>query len=223
MNDFIRQQISSLGEAVVTLGHCIRSPCSNTAAKYENDVFVLRAYSWGDCAIADAKDEPDPVCNDDSCDICAPNFVFKDSSFSASWYKHVNRGFTCEKVESSQQAIKMFAECLQSLANCGRKVYIDSHSHYQLKQDGDKLLLLEYGTGDPDDESYDMCPGLEQRGPFQPDEGRIIEEFTEGEEVEFIYSSFDSKITVSKAGEKIRCGDDLKYHFGKLMTDIPKD
>ena len=101
-----------------------------------------------------------------------------------------------------------------------KKVYYDAGSHYQLQQRGDKLVLLEYITGDPDDEDnydYDMCPGMGQRGPFKPDEGRVIEEFAEGEEVEFICSSFDSKITASQADEKIRCGDDLKYHFGENL------
>jgi len=99
-----------------------------------------------------------------------------------------------------------------------RKVYINSMLHYQLKQDGDKLLFLEYGTGDPDDDyncDYDMCPGMEQRGPFQPEEGRVIEEFVEGAEVEFILGSFNTTITAKHAEDgKVRCGDDLSYHFG---------
>lgn len=95
-------------------------------------------------------------------------------------------------------------------------------SHYQLQTQKGKLVLLEYVTGDPDDEDncdYDLCPGMEQRGPFQPHEGRIIEEFVEGEEVEFILGSFNTIISASKADKHIRCGDDLSYHFGIIREN----
>jgi len=98
------------------------------------------------------------------------------------------------------------------MRNKARIVHIDSCLHYQLRHQGGKLVLLEYGTGDPDVD-YDRCPEMEQRGPFLESEGRIIEEFVEDEEVEFIYSSFTSKITPLLAGDKIFCGDDLKYHL----------
>lgn len=100
-----------------------------------------------------------------------------------------------------------------------RKVYLDSLLHYQLKQDGDKLLFLEYGTGDPDDENYDACPKMEHREAFQPSEGRVIEQFVEGEQVEFIYSSFDSKITSAYANDRVSCGDDLKFELTEPGTE----
>lgn len=94
-----------------------------------------------------------------------------------------------------------------------RKVYLDSMYHYQLQQDGDKIQLLQFGTGDEEDGEYDACPKMEHRGPFQPHEGRVIEEFTEGEKVEFIYSSFEAIITADLAGDTIHCGDDISYHL----------
>ena len=57
-----------------------------------------------------------------------------------------------------------------------KKVYIDSTYHYQLQKDsaGKGLVLIEYGTGDHpdthDNDSYDLCPGLDQRGPFKPED-----------------------------------------------------
>ncbi len=98
-----------------------------------------------------------------------------------------------------------------------RKVDIDSMLHYALQCDPentDKLLFMEYGTGDPEDVSeYDACPRMGHREPFEPHEGRVIERFTEGERVEFVYSSFGSKITAALADGKVRCGDDLGYHL----------
>ncbi len=93
-----------------------------------------------------------------------------------------------------------------------RKVYIDSCLHYQIKEDQGKLFLLEYGTGDPDSEDYDSCPGMDHRGPFKASEGRVIEEFAEGEQVEFVYSSYKTKMTASLVTEPV-CGDDLRYLF----------
>jgi hypothetical protein len=103
-----------------------------------------------------------------------------------------------------------------------KKVYINSYYHYQLQQhpeDPNKLLFLEFGTGDPDDEDYELCPGLEQRAAFKPHEGKVIAEFVGGEEVEFISGSFKSKITADKADKRVRCADDLSYHFGILLEE----
>jgi hypothetical protein len=82
-----------------------------------------------------------------------------------------------------------------------KKVYIDSTYHYQLQKDpaGKGLVLIEYGTGDHpdthDNDSYALCPGLDQRGPFEPKEGRVIAQFDEGEKVEVILGSYEAKIT----------------------------
>lgn len=109
-----------------------------------------------------------------------------------------------------------------------RTVYINSSSHYQLKADNEKLLLIEYMTGDHDDENnmeYDLCPHSEQRNSFLPSEGKVIEEFYENEEIEFIYDSFESKVTKKQASGTIVCGDNLRYYFDKqerkYVSDVP--
>lgn len=107
-----------------------------------------------------------------------------------------------------------------------RKVYINSYVHYQMRDEGNgRIALVEYGTGDPDDEDncdYDLCPGMEQRKPFQPHEGRVVETFDEGEQVEFILGSYETKITKDVVGDKIHCADDLRYILIKPPAD-PKE
>ena len=99
-----------------------------------------------------------------------------------------------------------------------RHVYIDSESHYQLKADDGKLVLIEYITGDHDDECNilsDLCPSAGARDPFLPSEGKVIEEFCENEEIEFIYSSFEANVMKEQASDTIVCGDNLRQHFSK--------
>ena len=101
-----------------------------------------------------------------------------------------------------------------------RKVYIDSRLHYGLQKRQDGLIsVLEFGTGDPEDEAYDSCPRLEHRGPFELHEGRVIETFSEGEKVEFILGSFKAKISASQADGLVRCGDDLSYHLTEKKSE----
>jgi hypothetical protein len=110
-----------------------------------------------------------------------------------------------------------------------KKVYIDSTYHYQLQKDpaGKGLVLIEYGTGDHpdthDNDSYALCPGLDQRGPFEPKEGRVIAQFDEGEKVEVILGSYEAKITKDLANSKVFCGDDLRYHLETLTPATAAD
>jgi hypothetical protein len=149
MNDYIQQQISAIGALVDALGLCIDTPCGNTGAVFKNSTFELRAYSWGDCAnAAEAKecdycadvatadvewqeelckcstDAVEPVCDDESCNICAPNFVYLGSKFWANWYKHINRGFVYEGEGTPQETLAMFNNCLASLQKMVAEVLV---------------------------------------------------------------------------------------------------
>ena len=108
------------------------------------------------------------------------------------------------------------------MAKMPRRVYIDSFSHYQFQRQADSTyVLLEFGDG------HD-CPKMGDRGDYTPGEGVIIEHFAEGEEVEFIYSSYISKVGErllephhpGQDGSPILCGDDLIYSLRK--TAIPE-
>lgn len=112
MNDFIRFQISALGELIKKYALCDDNPCHNTGATFKNDVFELKAEYWGDCSDECDKDEID-VSRD--CPACAPNFIYKDYKFTAMWYKHVNRSFSIYGEGTTSETVDMFVNCLNSL------------------------------------------------------------------------------------------------------------
>lgn len=82
-----------------------------------------------------------------------------------------------------------------------REIRYDSNYHYQLKQDGDKILLVKFPTD---------CPHMGGEA-FNPDDGEVVETFHEGEEVEFIAHTFRVRMTPDLADGIIRCGDDIQY------------
>ena len=80
----------------------MESPFSNTGAKYINDTFAVRAYSWVD-------DEEEDL----------PNFEYKE--LKVYWYKHSNRGliwfYNNEKytLPPSDFLEEMIENCVESL------------------------------------------------------------------------------------------------------------
>ena len=122
--DVVEMYLRILGNTLVYLGFCKDSPCSNSGATFENDVFSMRAYNWGDCIESTDGDEtdgvllsPSPECN---CPSCAPNFIHYPSEFSASWYKYVGRGFQCDDI-NFQKIFDIFKECYDSLERPKKK------------------------------------------------------------------------------------------------------
>lgn len=71
------------------------SPFGNTGNKFENDVFEVEAYSWND-------DYEQPY-----------NFKYKDIEIS--WYKYLGRDMTINKQVTTDEAVKMFNDCIKSL------------------------------------------------------------------------------------------------------------
>ena len=81
-------------------------------ARYENDVFVMRPFYWGDCDCgADDADAERP--HADTCAILLPNFLHKKSGLRVCWYKWIGRDMEIENAPAELSAI--FAECLASL------------------------------------------------------------------------------------------------------------
>ena len=71
------------------------SPFGNTGSSFKNDVFEVEAYNWDD-------------------DVCQPyNFKWKDVEIS--WYKYLGRDTTINKKITTEEAKKMFDECIKSL------------------------------------------------------------------------------------------------------------
>lgn len=66
---------------------------------FENDIFVLRPYYWGDC---DAISE-------------FPNFVYKPENIVINWYKYPLRDAQCSVELSKDKFEKILKECEESL------------------------------------------------------------------------------------------------------------
>lgn len=67
--------------------------------KFENDVFVLMPYYWGD----DQKISE------------LPNFLFKSTGFEMSWYKYPLRSSQMNQEVSHEEFIKMLEKCTESV------------------------------------------------------------------------------------------------------------
>ncbi len=66
---------------------------SKYGTNYENDVFAMRTQYWGDCtcgAMDTGPDEPERDC-EPTCPMVLPNFLFKPTGFSVTWYKYIGR------------------------------------------------------------------------------------------------------------------------------------
>jgi len=74
----------------------------NVGGAYAGPVFALRAYCW-----CDGDRHPDG---------CPPNFEFFPRGFSASWYKHLPRGATVNRVLSARETAAMLVACVQFIA-----------------------------------------------------------------------------------------------------------
>ena len=76
-------------------GHPVNSPFANSGERFENEVFTVDAYSW--------DDEEEQQWN------------FKWRDLRVSWYKHLRRGTSVNRVPTHEEAVAMLNECIESL------------------------------------------------------------------------------------------------------------
>ncbi len=69
------------------------------AGDFENAVFVMRPYYWGD----------------DEAEAAKPNFLHKASGLEIRWYKYIGRGMTVNRHVCPDCFQDIFAECMNSL------------------------------------------------------------------------------------------------------------
>lgn len=84
---------------------------------FENDVFSMQRYYWGDCtcgAMDTGPDEPERDC-EPTCPMQLPNFRHKASGFEVRWYKWIGRGNELKNEPKDLDAV--MTECLSSLSN----------------------------------------------------------------------------------------------------------
>lgn len=73
------------------------SPAENNGAVFENEVFSMRAYYWGD------EDNISQL----------PNFKYK--KFEVTWYKYIGRGSAQNRKVSVEEFNSVFLDCIRSL------------------------------------------------------------------------------------------------------------
>jgi len=66
---------------------------------FENDVFALRPYYWGD----------------DEEEAQRPNFLHKKSGLEIRWYKYIGRGMSVNRKICPKCFLEIFVDCLKSL------------------------------------------------------------------------------------------------------------
>lgn len=81
------------------------SESENPRGGYENDVFAIGPYWWGD---EDNKEE---------CE--APNFLYKPTGFEIRWYKYPFRDSYMTENLTSEQILEIFEKCAESVNRGG--------------------------------------------------------------------------------------------------------
>ncbi|MBD5584000.1 MAG: hypothetical protein HDQ88_02875 [Clostridia bacterium] len=71
----------------------------NYEGLFENDVFLIRPYYWGD----------------DEDEMAKPNFVYKPGNVEISWYKYALRDAYCSHDLTIEQFRTMLDECTKSM------------------------------------------------------------------------------------------------------------
>jgi len=73
----------------------------NDRGGYENDVFSIRPYWWGD--------------EDNEVECEAPNFLYKPTGFEIRWYKYPFRDSYMTENLTSEQILEIFKKCAESV------------------------------------------------------------------------------------------------------------
>lgn len=140
MPEKVEDVLHRIGARIEGLG-LSPNPADNNGSFYENDVFMMMAYYWGECFCSKADrledlSECKPVCSKEPCTCGAqedfnlamdtlphdpdcrevfPNFQWKNHGFEAYWYKYLGRGGSCSRAIGDEELGLMERECLGSL------------------------------------------------------------------------------------------------------------
>lgn len=97
-----------------------------------------------------------------------------------------------------------------------RQVHLDSFVHYETVLRGGRIVLIQY-----DD---DLCPrmptgnGQYEREPFRPEEGREIDSWSVGEEIEFVMVAHEGILGLT---DGVSCADNLPYLIHPVVPARP--
>lgn len=77
----------------------------NKFDEFENDVFFLKPYYWGD----------------DENEMAKPNFVFKETGYELQWYKYPLRDAYCNQKLPFKEFKEMLRKCVESVKGADKK------------------------------------------------------------------------------------------------------
>lgn len=129
---------------------------------YENDVFVLRPYYWGECDC----DANDGEYHKKNCSLIQPNFHHKPSDLRIKWYKRPFRDSYSNQEMTLISFFKVIHSCLQSIQG-GSEMQIET-IEYKETQSGKEMARVQL-VGDkkwytvwPDYETGEWPEGFEE-------------------------------------------------------------
>lgn len=84
--------------------------------EYENSVFLVMPYWWGDCTCGAGYDCPE---HDSECKLLAPNFLYKETGFAIQWYKYPLRDSYMNQDITLGEFREIVAKCVESVEESG--------------------------------------------------------------------------------------------------------
>lgn len=116
MEDRIAVDLYDISEAtLIKQGEDSSMPAYGTY--FENDVFEMNSFWWGDCNCEEIHPQEDPfyISHDPTCQGGKPNFKHKKTGFSVEWYKYIGRSMEWDKSITKSDWRKIYNECMDSL------------------------------------------------------------------------------------------------------------
>lgn len=86
-------------------------------AYFENDVFEMRRFWWGDCDCEDTYPQRSKweVDHRPDCPAGMPNFLHKRTGFWVKWYKYIGRSMEWDESITKEDWREVYNECMDSL------------------------------------------------------------------------------------------------------------
>lgn len=96
------------------VAHGLLGGSDGYGAEWDNAVFTMRPYYWGDC---DCGAEENDTPHLPTCALELPNFLHKRTGLEVRWYKYIGRGMEMKgKKPNAGTLATILTECIGSLA-----------------------------------------------------------------------------------------------------------
>lgn len=86
-------------------------------AYFENDVFRMLPFWWGDCDCEETYPQADEweITHSPDCPVDQPNFLHKRTGFWVKWYKYIGRSMEWDESITKEDWREVYNECMDSL------------------------------------------------------------------------------------------------------------